>query len=116
MLYKSILVDNERKRKINKSPTKIYEKPPSSRLYSEWKSKYYFFSKAELFFYRELTKYVNSKRALVLSKVRIADLAQPKHSLGNSEFHKVFRRITQKHVDYVITSYSGQILCVLELD
>lgn len=87
-----------------------------SSLYAEWKTKYYFFSKAELFFYRELVKYTSKKNALVLSKVRIADLVEPKHRLNNSEFNKTFRRITQKHVDYVITDFSGRIRCVVELD
>ena len=28
----------------------------------------------------------------------------------------MFRRCSQKHVDYVITDYKWQLLCVLELD
>ncbi len=85
-------------------------------LYTDWKAKNYFFSRAELFFYRELIKYSQNKEILIFSKVRIADLVEVKHRLSNSEFKKTFMRCSQKHVDYVITDYKGQLLCVLELD
>jgi len=52
-----------------------------------------------------LVRYIKNKEVLIFSKVRIADLVEVKHRLSNSEFNKVFRRCSQKHVDYVITDY-----------
>jgi len=78
----------------------------TSSLYAEWKTKNYFFSKAELLFYKELLKYSQQKNILILSKVRIADLVTTKQRLEYSDYMKTFRSITQKHVDYVVTDYS----------
>lgn len=86
------------------------------KLYHQWKIKSYFFSKPELFFYRELLQYLADKEVLVFPKVRIADLAEVKHQLNRSDFMKTFLKLSQKHVDYVITDTRWKILCVIELD
>ena len=74
------------------------------------------FSKAELIFYRELTQFAQNKNICIFPKVRIADLVTPKYALDNSTFMKVFLKLSQKHVDYVLTDTKWKILCVLELD
>jgi len=61
------------------------------------------FSKAELIFYRELTQFAQNKNICIFPKVRIADLVTPKYALDNSTFMKVFLKLSQKHVDYVLT-------------
>ena len=115
--------EKERNRWFNKSINNLKEinkevksNRNTSSLYAEWKTKNYFFSKAELLFYKELLKYSQQKNILILSKVRIADLVTTKQRLEYSDYMKTFRSITQKHVDYVVTDYSWKILCVLELD
>lgn len=90
--------------------------PKNNSPYLKWKTKDYFFSKAELFFYRELLNFCDEKWLCVFPKVRIADLTTPRVHLDNSSFMKVFLKLSQKHVDYVITDTKGKILCVLELD
>lgn len=84
--------------------------------YWSWKIKDSFFSKAELFFYKKLANFCDDKWLYVFSKVRIADLTTPKYHLDKSSFMRVFLRLSQKHVDYVITNTRGKIICVLELD
>jgi len=90
---------------------KIFEKKFN---YNNYETKDYFFSKQELFFYRQLRFYLKDKEALIFSKVRISDLV--KVNSNKSEYYKYLYKINQKHIDYVITNYSGQILCLIELD
>lgn len=67
-------------------------------------------------FYRELIRFCDEKELFVFPKVRIADLTTPRERQSGSAFMKVFLKLSQKHVDYVITNTKGKILCVLELD
>ena len=60
--------------------------------------------------------YLKTKNVFLLSKVRLADLVKPKIKLNNSDFMKTFLKLSQKHIDYVITDYNWQILCIIELD
>lgn len=72
--------------------------------YQKWKTKHSLFSKQELYFYKKLFNYTDNKNLFVFSKVRIADLVEPKIRLDNSEFMSVFLKLSQKHVDFVITN------------
>lgn len=104
---------------VNPKTRTIVQDIPSIQVkkeYWSWKTKDYFFSRAELFFYRELVNFCDEKWLCVFPKVRIADLTTPRVHLDNSSFMKVFLKLSQKHVDYVITDTKGKILCVLELD
>jgi len=72
-----------------------------------------FLTPAELSFYRVLRNLVR-KRAVVLAKVRLADLfyvARPNENRG------AFNRIAQKHVDFLLCEpKTMQPLCAIELD
>ncbi len=87
-----------------------------NNLYEKWKKRDNFFSQQELQFYKKLLLYAESRDIFIHSKVRIADLVKPRYQLGNSEFMKVFLKLSQKHVDFVVTNYRWSILCVIELD
>jgi len=73
-----------------------------------------FSSAAETEFFFALDSFV-AGRARILSKVRLADLAQPVAS-RRSFWQTSFNRISSKHVDFVICDHSLVPLCVLELD
>lgn len=74
------------------------------------------FTKQELLLYNQLKNFTQEKKVLLFSKVRIADLVEIKNYSNNSEFYSLFRKVSQKHIDYIITDYNGQILCLIELD
>ncbi len=81
-------------------------------------------SEAELKFYRVLREVVKSPeesggedQAVVLCKVRAADLVGVKKGLGQSRFQSAFNRISNKHVDFVLARAGDlSVLCVIELD
>lgn len=83
---------------------------------------------AELAFYRVLREVVadavadagapdGGERAVVLCKVRAADLVGVKKGLGRSGYQAAFNRIKSKHVDFVLADPRDlSVLCVIELD
>lgn len=75
-----------------------------------------FFTNQELIFYKQLLNHLKNKNIFLLSKVRIADLVKPNKNLNRSEFMKIFLKLSQKHIDYVLTDYNWKILCLIELD
>lgn len=73
-----------------------------------------FVSPAEQKFFTALQSYV-AQRAVVLSKVRLADLAQP-IAARRTYWQGSFNKIASKHVDFVLCDSKLSPLCVLELD
>ena len=74
------------------------------------------FSAAERSFYGVLKQAVGDE-AVVLAKVRIADILRPSKGLNRSNWQKAFNRISSKHFDYVICSPDTlSVLSVVELD
>lgn len=74
------------------------------------------FSPAERSFFGVLTQAVN-ERAVVLGKVRVADVLRPTKGVGKSQWQKAFNRISAKHFDYVICAPDTLVvLAVVELD
>lgn len=56
-------------------------------------------------------------RAIIMSKVRIADLLKVQKSIRKKYFWSYFSKISQKHMDFVlIDPQTFSTLCVIELD
>ena len=74
------------------------------------------FSPAERSFFGVLDQAVKDQ-AVVLGKVRVADILRPTKGKGRSNWQKAFNRISSKHFDYVIcTPDTLSVLAVVELD
>lgn len=74
------------------------------------------FSPAERSFFGVLDKAAKDQ-AVVLGKVRVADVLRPPKGMGRSGWQKAFNRISSKHFDYVICSPDTlSVLAVVELD
>ena len=61
----------------------------------------YLLSKAERSFYGVLTQAVGDK-ALIFSKVRVADVLAPQKGLNRSSWQQAFNKISAKHVDFLL--------------
>lgn len=67
-------------------------------------------------FYKALSSVVK-ERAIIMAKVRVADLLKVKRSINRKYFWSHFSKISQKHIDFVlIYPMTYQTLCVIELD
>ena len=74
------------------------------------------FTEAEKVFLSVLSDVIDG-RYQIQGKVRLADLISPESTLGRNQSKWAFRRISQKHVDYVICDKTDfTILGVVELD
>lgn len=74
------------------------------------------FSPAERSFFGILNQAVKGE-AVVLGKVRVADIINPAKGLSRSNWQKAFNRISSKHFDYVICSPDRlSVVSVVELD
>lgn len=74
------------------------------------------FSPAERSFYGVLNQAVG-ENALVLGKVRVADVLTPRKGLSRSEWQKAFNKISAKHFDFVLCKNDDlSIICAIELD
>ena len=61
----------------------------------------YLLSKAERSFYGVLTQAVGDK-ALIFSKVRVADVLAPQKGLNRSSWQRAFNQISAKHFDFLL--------------
>ncbi|MGK0393922.1 DUF2726 domain-containing protein [Alcanivorax borkumensis] len=66
-----------------------------------YRRKPYLLSKAERSFYGVLTQAVGDK-ALIFSKVRVADVLTPQKGLNRSNWQRAFNPISAKHVDFLL--------------
>lgn len=74
------------------------------------------FSPAERSFFGVLSQAVGAN-AVVLGKIRIADVMKPRKGLSRSDWQKAFNRISAKHFDYVVcTADTLSVIAVVELD
>lgn len=73
-------------------------------------------STAEQRFYQALSA-VTQERAIIMSKVRIADLVKVKSNVKQKRFWFYFSKISQKHIDFVLLHpETFATLCLIELD
>lgn len=89
--------------------------PDEEKLPYQYKKRTYFFTKNELNFYRELAKETASLNLVLFSKVRLADIIEPREK--GSTWQSQFNRIRSKHVDFVLCDLpSIKPVLVIELD
>ena len=77
------------------------QKRASGRISFGYRRKPYLLSKAERSFYGVLTQAMGDK-ALIFSKVRVADLLTPQKGLNRSNWQRAFNQISAKHVDFLL--------------
>ena len=71
---------------------------------------------SEQYFYRVLSSTVNGQ-AIIMAKVRIADLLKVRKSIKQKHFWSYFSKISQKHIDFVLLDPSTlKTICLIELD
>lgn len=71
---------------------------------------------AEQRFYKALVQSIQG-RAIIMSKVRIADLVKVKTGRKEKRFWFYFSKISQKHIDFVLLDpVTFSTLCTIELD
>lgn len=73
------------------------------------------FTKTELTFHRALERVVDD-RVMVFAKVRMCDLITPAGKEGGRAWWRAFRRISSKHIDFVLAERDGTVLLAIELD
>lgn len=70
----------------------------------------------EQHFYRVLSSVVK-EQAIIMAKVRVADLLKVRRSINKKHFWSYFSKISQKHIDFVlIDPQTFTTLCAIELD
>lgn len=81
-----------------------------------YRRKPYLLSKAERSFYGVLTQAVGDK-ALIFSKVRVADVLAPQKGLNRSNWQQAFNKISAKHVDFLLCDpHDCAVKLAIELD
>ena len=81
-----------------------------------YRRKPYLLSKAERSFYGVLTQAVGDK-ALIFSKVRVADVLAPQKGLNRANWQRAFNQISAKHVDFLLCDPQDcAIKLAIELD
>lgn len=104
-LWKTKKRNNEESDSYTNGKTKDYQ----------YKKRTYFFTKNELYFYRDLTRAIDDSKYVLFSKVRLADIIEPRNH--NSTWQAHFNRIRSKHVDFVLCELpSIKPALVIELD
>lgn len=74
------------------------------------------FSSAERSFLGVLNQAVGEK-AIVLGKVRVADVIEPEKGPSRSDWQKSFNKISAKHFDFLLCNRNDlSLLCVIELN
>ena len=88
----------------------------SQKSHFPYESREVIFSAAERSFFGVLVQAVGED-AVVLGKVRIADVMKPRKGLNRSDWQKAFNRISAKHFDYVVcTPDTLSVIAVIELN
>ena len=97
-----------------KPPQKEVEVKEESLFVPAYKRKF-LLTKNELYFYKELKKVADKLNLTVLSKVRMADLVEPK-STGKA-YYSEFAKIKAKHVDFALCNPENlYVVLLVELD
>lgn len=72
------------------------------------------FTKSEELFFRVLYNH-NKSRYIINSKVRMEDIFKVSSKAGN-RYKEMRNRIKSRHLDFVLTDKSGQVVAIIELD
>jgi hypothetical protein len=71
---------------------------------------------SEQHFYKVLSSTINGQ-AIIMVKVRIADLLKVRSTIKQKHFWSYFSKISQKHIDFVlIDPTTFKTICLIELD
>lgn len=93
----------------------LLRSPPGSTSFT-YRRKPYLLSKAERSFYGVLSQAVAGK-ALIFSKVRVADVITPQPGLTRSNWQRGFNKISAKHLDFILCApQSCAVKMAIELD
>lgn len=91
-------------------------KSPTGSTQFTYRRKPYLLSKAERSFYGVLSQAVAGK-AMIFSKVRVADVITPQQGLTRSNWQRAFNRISAKHLDFILCDpQSCAVKLAIELD
>ena len=81
--------------------------------YSQLYKRKYVFSLNEKSAYLKLASWAHEHGYDVFPKMRLADVIEPR---GKEHYLSLFRKISQKHVDFVICDYDCRVKFIIELD
>ena len=83
------------------------------RYYKYLKAKDYIFTKNENIFFRQLEEALENENVRIFTQVDIKNIIKIKKMWG---YQRALWKIQGKHIDFVITTKNGKILCCIELD
>ena len=72
------------------------------------------FTKNEYWELRKLIPFAKANNMEILAKVRLLDLIEPRTPYKNNK--KLIRKVWAKHVDFVITDSTYNVITIIELD
>lgn len=67
-------------------------------------------------FYCRLRELADRYELRIFTKVRLADLVEPKEKLDKSLWWECFNKIKAKHIDFALADYDTNIILLIELD
>lgn len=67
-------------------------------------------------FYKKLRRIADKNKLQVFTKVRLADLVEPKSCGDKSLWWECFNKIKAKHIDFALADYDTNIVLLIELD
>lgn len=67
-------------------------------------------------FYKKLRRIAEKNKLQVFTKVRLADLVEPKSCGDKSLWWECFNKIKAKHIDFALADYDTNIVLLVELD
>lgn len=73
-------------------------------------------NKNELFFYNQLTNFLQNKEVFIFSKVRLLDFLDLQKYYNFEEKTIIKNKVKSKHIDFIITNKNSEILYLIELD
>ena len=73
-------------------------------------------NKNELFFYNQLTNFLQNKEIFIFSKVRLLDFLDLQKYYNFEEKTIIKNKVKSKHIDFIITNKNSEILYLIELD
>lgn len=97
-------------------PGKLTKKTPATPKGYPYQKIEALFSPAERSFLGVLQQAAGDQ-AMVLGKVRVADVIKPTKGLSRGEWQKAFNKISAKHFDFILCDPANlKVLCAIELD
>lgn len=67
-------------------------------------------------FYNKIKGYIYEQGLHIITKIRLADLIEPKNNPNRNEWYSNFNKISSKHIDFAIVNNNMKVLFLIELD